>query len=150
MKFSFFKKYSPKRVSASGWDKVSLSAIIYSKFCLFVSRVRLIECLLPDGRVYICRVPHGHDTPLAGLYFRVLDLWSGRHQIWNSAFFLPLFAKVMQYWVGKGIIKIWFALKISLFTIFDYGLDVLLKVSAIHKMFFCSSCKPLENISLFT
>ena len=32
--------------------------------CLFVSRVRLMECLLPDGRVCICSVPHGRDLPL--------------------------------------------------------------------------------------
>ena len=29
--------------------------------CLFVSRVRLMECLLPDGCVRICSVPHSHD-----------------------------------------------------------------------------------------
>ena len=32
--------------------------------CLFVSRVRLMECLFPDGRVCICSVPHGRDLPL--------------------------------------------------------------------------------------
>jgi hypothetical protein len=32
--------------------------------CLFVSRVRLMECLLPDRRVCICSVPHSRDSPL--------------------------------------------------------------------------------------
>ena len=32
---------------------------------MFVSRVRLMVCLSPDGRVRICRVPHG-ALPLGG------------------------------------------------------------------------------------
>jgi hypothetical protein len=46
--------------------------------CLFVSRVRLMVCLLPDKRVRICGVPHGHIpppwTPFKGAYFGGRDL----------------------------------------------------------------------------
>ena len=47
--------------------------------CLFVSRVRLMLCLSPDGHVRICGVPHGCDpypsmNSLAGAYFRGRDL----------------------------------------------------------------------------
>ena len=47
--------------------------------CLFVSRVRLMVCLSPDGHVRICGVPHGRDpypsmNSLAGAYFRGRDL----------------------------------------------------------------------------
>ena len=31
---------------------------------LFVSRARLMECLLPDERVRICRVPHSRESPM--------------------------------------------------------------------------------------
>jgi hypothetical protein len=48
---------------------------------MFVSRVRLMECPSPDGRVGICRVPHGRGPlpvkPLAKPYFRGQDLLSG-------------------------------------------------------------------------
>ena len=46
-----------------------------------------MECLLPDGRVCICNVPHGHDTQpqtfLATACVRMLYLWSGIHWIWK-------------------------------------------------------------------
>ena len=42
-----------------------------NRYRLFVSRVRLMECLLPDGCVRVRIVPHGRDqslrTPLRGL-----------------------------------------------------------------------------------
>ena len=41
-----------------------LKMLFVQLLCLFVSRVRLMECLLPDGHVRICSVPHRHDTPL--------------------------------------------------------------------------------------
>ena len=50
----------PKTVDVE-WQ---LKMLALQLLCLFVSRVRLMECLLPDKRVHICSITYGHDTPL--------------------------------------------------------------------------------------